>query len=289
MGRSKIVGLGIAVGLAVACATTPTGRKALHLLPSDQMAELGVQAFDQLKAQQRVSSDPQAERYVRCVADSVVDVIPRDLDAPKSWEVVVFEDQTPNAFALPGGKIGVHTGMIELADSPAQLAAVIGHEVSHVLAEHGNERVSQSLAAEGGLQLIAALAQTRDPAKAKRRQLILGLIGVGAQVGVLLPFSRTQESEADTLGLDLMARAGFDPRHAVSLWQNMERASSGAPPEFLSTHPSHGTRIENLTARMPEATSLYQQARARGRRPDCVKPVGIAKGDVLVEHRDRGE
>jgi predicted Zn-dependent protease len=282
MGRWWIVGIGV-VALGVACATTPTGRKALHLLPSDQMTELGVQAFDQLKSEQRVSRDPQAARYVQCVADSIVEAIPRDLESPKAWEVVVFDDASANAFALPGGKIGVHTGMIELAGSPAQLAAVIGHEVSHVLAEHGNERVSQSLAAEGGLQLIAALSQSSDPGQQKKRQLILGLIGVGAQVGVLLPFSRTQETEADKLGLDLMARAGFDPRDAVALWQGMEKASKGAPPEFLSTHPSHGTRIENLTARMPEASSLYRQARARGRRPDCVRPVGIAKGDVLVE------
>jgi predicted Zn-dependent protease len=179
--------------------------------------------------------------------------------------VTVFEDESANAFALPGGKIGVHTGLLEVAKTPDQLAAVIGHEIGHVMAEHSNERVSTAFAANAGVQLAAALSGTDGP----KQQMLMGLLGLGAQFGVLLPFSRTQESESDEIGLTLMARAGFDPRAAINLWENMAQAGGAQPPEFLSTHPSHGTRIEDLRAQMDEAVKIYQQARAQGRRPNC--------------------
>jgi predicted Zn-dependent protease len=264
--------------LLVACATSPTGRKQLHLLPSSQMDQLGVQAFQQMKAQTRQEADPQTNAFVHCVADAIVGAIPSNLrgEAPSKWEVVVFEDETPNAFALPGGKIGVHTGMMKLAKTDAQLAAVIGHEVGHVLAEHGNERVSQGLAAQSGMALLSILAATDDEGKARKRQLLLGLIGLGAQVGVLLPFSRTHESEADQMGIDLMARAGFNPQESVTLWENMEKAGGQQPPEFLSTHPSHGSRIAHLKEHLKDATPLYQDALAKGQQPRCARQAPIA-------------
>ena len=192
---------------------------------------------------------------------------------PSRWELQVFEDDSANAFALPGGKIGVHTGLLRVARTPGQLAAVLGHEVGHVLARHSNERVSQQLGAQLGLltagSLIGAISQTGSP----DQQLIYQALGVGTQLG-LLKFSRLQESEADGIGLELMAQAGFDPRESIELWKNMEHASQGQPPEFLSTHPSHGTRIADLSAGMPEAQQSWKRATSAGRQPRCL-PSGV--------------
>jgi predicted Zn-dependent protease len=150
--------------------------------------------------------------------------------------------------------------------TPSQLATVLGHEVSHVLARHGNERVSQSALAQSGMLFAQILIGADTPEK----QELFGLLGLGMQYGVLMPFSRAQESEADEIGILLMARAGFDPRESVVLWQNMARASGGqSPPEFMSTHPSHSTRIRRLEAAMPVALRFYEQAVATGHRPDC--------------------
>jgi predicted Zn-dependent protease len=183
----------------------------------------------------------------------------------RSWEIVVFRDDTPNAFALPGGKIGVNTGLFSVARNQDQLATVLGHEVAHVVAQHSNERVSTAYAAESGLQLAQAIAG----APGAEQSQLLALLGLGAQVGILLPYGREQEREADLIGLDLMADAGFDPRESIALWQNMAQAGGGQPPEFLSTHPSHGTRIQALAQRMPEALARADAARRRGALPAC--------------------
>ena len=252
----------VCLALAItACATSPLGRHQLSLFPSSQMQEMGVAAYQEMKNQIPVSGSSRQQRYVRCVADSIT----AQVGGSQAWEVTLFEDDSANAFALPGGKIGVHTGLLEVARNQHQLAAVIGHEVAHVLANHSNERVSQQALFQTGLQAVQVLAGATTPAK----QQLLGLLGVGAQVGVLMPFGRTQETEADLLGLDLMAKAGFDPRESVDLWQNMASQSQGAPPEFLSTHPAHGTRIQNLQGRMNQVVPLYEQARSAGRRPNC--------------------
>jgi predicted Zn-dependent protease len=192
--------------------------------------------------------------------------------------VTVFQDKSANAFALPGGKIGVYTGLLDVAKNQHQLAAVIGHEIAHVQANHSNARLSTSYATQAGLSLVQVLAGAAGPEK----QQLMGLLGVGAQVGVLLPYGRSQESEADVLGIEYMARAGFDPRESVALWQNMSRAGGQQPPEFLSTHPAHGTRIEQLNAHMSKALALYKQAQARGRTPDCSESAGQAQGDRLA-------
>ena len=246
--------------LGVACATTPLGRRQLVLFPETEMAAMGVAAYDKLKTEMPISKDAAKQRYVRCVADAITTRLRPD-ESTGPWEVTLFEEDSANAFALPGRKIGVHTGLLSVASNQHQLATVLGHEVAHVLARHSNERVSNQYAAQTGLQLAGAIASGSPQ--------LMGLLGVGAQVGVLLPFSRTQESEADKLGLDLMARAGFDPRESVPLWQNMARAGGAAQPEFLSTHPSHGTRIQELTARIPHVLPGYESARAAGLRPAC--------------------
>lgn len=253
--------------LIVSCATSPTGRKQLRLLPESQMAELGVTSYLQMKKSIPVEKSPEYNAYVRCVANAIV----RVLDPPwrnQDWEVTVFKDDSANAFALPGGKIGVNTGLFKAAKNQHQLATVLGHEIGHVLAHHGNERVSTNLVAQSGMQLTAALLGGSP----EKRALTLAALGVGAQVGVLLPFSRTQESEADHIGLELMAKAGFDPRESIRLWENMAKLGGGKPPEFLSTHPSGNHRIRDLRAAMPNALQLYENAKRQGRHPNCRPP-----------------
>lgn len=249
------------VGGLVACATSPTGRRQLQLFPADQMDEMGVTAFAEMKEQLPQTTDAAEQRYVECVADAITAILPEQRD----WEVRVFKDDSANAFALPGGKIGVHTGLLQVATTQSQLAAVIGHEIGHVLAQHSNERMSTTFATNAGLQIVGALAG----ADSQGKQLAMAALGLGAQFGVLLPFSRTQESESDQIGLELTAKAGFDPTEAVTLWENMMRSQGDGPPEFLSTHPSGPSRIEQLQRLMPDAMKLYQQARAAGRKPEC--------------------
>ncbi|HFD12909.1 MAG TPA: M48 family peptidase [Crenotrichaceae bacterium] len=245
--------------LIQACATSPMGRRQLKLLPEGQMQQMGLQAFDSLKKETPISRDRTKNRFVECVAHAVTNIVGGE------WEVVVFKDDTPNAFALPGGKIGVHTGILKVTANQSQLAAVIGHEIGHVIAHHGNERASQNLAMQTGMQVASAAIPG-----SQLGQLAVAALGMGAKYGVLLPFSRTHESEADLIGLEYMAAAGFDPREAPKLWENMAAASNGAsPPEFLSTHPSNATRIKGLKAYLSTVMPKYQQAVREGKRPDC--------------------
>jgi predicted Zn-dependent protease len=267
-GRSLVLVLLLLV-TSLACATSPTGRTQFLMISEAQMAEMGRAAFADMQSRTPRSVDTRQTVYVRCVANAIIAILsPTELRpiAVDRWEVELFEDPTANAFALPGGKIGVHTGLLEVAVTQSQLATVVGHEVSHVLARHGNERVSQSTIVQSGMLAAQILVGADTPEK----QQLFGLLGLGMQYGVLMPFSRAQENEADEIGILLMARAGFDPRESVTLWQNMDRASGGqSPPEFMSTHPSHSTRIGRLEAAMPVALRFYEQAAAAGRRPDC--------------------
>jgi predicted Zn-dependent protease len=229
-------------------------------MPDAQINQMGIQAFDTLKKDKRVSTNSQYNQVASCISQAII----RELGG--NWEVVVFEDKSPNAFALPGNKIGIHTGMLTLVDNQEQLAAVIGHEVGHVLAQHSNERASQEMAVNSGMALIQAVAAPQSALG----QTAFGLLGVGAEYGILMPYSREQESEADIIGMDLMARAGFDPQHSVTLWQKMDQASQSQQPiEFMSTHPAHATRIQNLQQHMPQAMGLFQQAQASGKQPHC--------------------
>jgi predicted Zn-dependent protease len=258
----KLIILKLSILILASCATSPLGRQQLQLMPADQMNAMGAEAFKQLKQGTPTESNAEVNAYVTCVANAVLEV--SDTQA-QQWEVQVFRDDTANAFALPGGKIGVHTGLLDIAENQHQLAAVIGHEITHVLANHSNERVSQEFAVQQGMALAQALGNVNSPTG----QMLMGLLGVGAKVGVILPFSRIHESEADEMGLYLMAKAGFDPRESVRLWQNMSQGGGEQPPEFLSTHPSHDTRIEDLNQAMPKAMQLYQQAQANGKNPHC--------------------
>ena len=257
--RNRLTAMILAAALAGGCATTPTGRSQLVLMPDSQMDQMGLKAFTNIKEKTPVDSNRTTNQYVQCVGNAIT----REVGG--NWEIVVFQDDAANAFALPGGKIGVNSGLLKVAENQHQLATVIGHEVAHVQAHHSNERVSQKFAVEQGLGLVTAIASPQSATG----QTLMGLLGVGAEYGILLPYSRVQESEADILGLDLMAKAGFDPRESVNLWVNMGRAGGGQPPEFLSTHPSDSTRISGLKARMPEALNLQSKAVNAGKRPAC--------------------
>jgi predicted Zn-dependent protease len=264
----------VALLLLSACSTTMTGRKQLTLIDDAKMDELGSTAFAELKQQGKVDRDAATVSYVRCVADAILAVTPTGGAAPAGgkWEVLVFEDPTPNAFALPGGKIGVHTGMLDVASTAGQLAAVIGHEIGHVLLRHGNERLSQSVVAQSIMQAGSVAVGMTKP---EFHDAVVGGLGVGAQYGVLLPFSRKHESEADTVGQKLMAEAGFNPAEAVKLWQKMQQLSTGQePPEWMSTHPANQTRIEQLEANLPATNDLYRAAQRSGKDPRCVLPAG---------------
>ncbi len=248
--------------LLSACATSPTGRSQLIYMPDTQLNQMGLQAFDNLKKEKPLSKNSQYNQFVYCIAEAITQ------ETGGNWEVVVFADDSLNAFALPGNKIGVHAGLIELVDNQDQLAAVIGHEVGHVMARHSNERLSQKTAASQVVTLISAVSSPTTPLG----QLAVSSLGIGAQYGIILPFSRTHESEADIIGLDLMAKAGFDPRQSINLWQKMEQASKGkSPAEFMSTHPSHDTRIKELSEHIPAALQYYQQAQSIGKKPRCRK------------------
>ncbi len=240
------------------------------ILPEGQMDAMGVQSFDQMKHQTPIAKDFAVNSYVKCVATPITAIAGPEAGV-KDWEIVVFQDEQVNAFALPGGKVGVYAGLLKVAKSDSQLAAVIGHEIGHVIARHGNERVSENLAAQGGMAALSIL--TGGNGQSGNGALLASLLGAGAQYGYLLPHSRTQESEADLIGLKLMARSGFDPQQSVELWKNMIQASQGkAPPEFMSTHPASENRIKALQENMPEALALYQKATSGHQRAGCVGP-----------------
>lgn len=247
-----------------ACQTSPTGRSQLLLVSDSDMDKMGAASFIDLKSKNKPSTDKVAVAYVQCISRPLLIAANEN---PNAWEIQVFNDNSPNAFALPGRKIGVHTGMIQLAQNAEQLAAVIGHEIGHVQAKHGAERVSLNMASQTAQQVTAiAVDGTEYEAAA------IAAIGIGAQYGVVLPYSRTHESEADFMGLKIMAKAGFNPQQSVALWRTMAKAGGAKSPEFMSTHPSNNSRIENLSKQMAEANVLYQQAKAKGLHPQCHKP-----------------
>jgi predicted Zn-dependent protease len=246
------------------CAKSPLGRNQLKLYSSSQLAGMGEQAFAGMKTEQKVSNQPVSNQYAKCIADAITQHVSKSVFSGE-WELVVFDSPQINAFALPGGKIGVYTGLIELTENQHQLAAVIGHEVGHVIAEHGNERMSSSALIGVGMEVTNQLLQANQIANSN---LIMAGLGLGVEVGVQLPFSRTHESEADIIGLELMAKAGFDPQQSVNLWENMAKASGDErQPELLSTHPLPATRIDNLTNNMPKAIEAYRVASTK---PNCI-------------------
>ena len=259
-----VAGLGVTV--VSGCETNPyTGRSQLMMTSVSEEMQLGARAYSQVKndPKLRQSQDPREIEPVKRVAARIVEAAKRSKYAEMAnqfqWEVTIIkDDKTANAFALPGGKMAVYTGIFPMAKTEAGLAAVLGYEVTHALARHGAERMSQGQLTNAGLQIIGVAAGAAGGG-GMLGQSAMAALGVGAQVGVLLPFSRKHESEADYVGILLAADAGYDPREAIALWERMGQMSGGgAPSEFMSTHPSHETRIDQLKKWMPEAMAIYQ-------------------------------
>lgn len=254
-----------AILLFAGCYTVPeTGRQSLVLVPPEQEAALGAQAFTEIRNQERLSNDPVAIARVERVGRRIAQAVGNDLPGTQ-WEFVVFDSPQLNAFALPGGKVGIYAGLLNLATSDDELAMVIGHEIAHVTARHGGERMTRAQGLQLGGALLGAAADARLAAGTSN--MVKLAYGAGATVLGVLPHSREQESEADEIGLRYAARAGFDPRAAVSFWLKMNQQSEaeGSPGfAFLRTHPTGQDRIARLNELIPAVMPLYLGAAAGG-------------------------
>jgi predicted Zn-dependent protease len=263
----KITSLFLLAATFVACSKNPiTGRNQAHLVSESELQAMATQQYQQFLSENRVvsaSADRDAE-MVRRVGQRVANAVTKYFTqqgqantlAGYHWEFNLVQNQEANAWCMPGGKVVVYTGLLPITQNEAALAMVLGHEISHAVLQHGNERMSQGLIQElGGVALSVAVSNQPE----QTQNLFLNAYGVGSQVGVLLPYSRKQELEADHYGMIFGAMAGYNPREAIALWQRMEKASNGqAPPEFLSTHPAAGNRIAQLEKYLPEALKYYQ-------------------------------
>jgi predicted Zn-dependent protease len=253
----KVWWWGLAVLLLAGCQNVPlTGRSQLQMISEKQERSMGLSSFREILDKETLSHDAVQNERLQRIGARIAAATGRD---DYQWEFkLIDDDDALNAFCLPGGKVAVYTGLLPVAQDDAGLAAVIGHEVAHAIARHGGERLSQEILVAG--VTAATVVATRD---AKKRDLYAGLLGAGAAVGFLLPYSRLHESEADRMGLIYMAKAGYDPRAAVGLWQRMAAAGKGKskPPEFLSTHPADETRVKGIERWLPEALSHYRPVR----------------------------
>jgi predicted Zn-dependent protease len=252
----------IVVGAFTGCMTNPeTGRKQLNLVGESQEMQLGISAFDQMKKEVPVSHDAAANALVQKVGKRIAAQAAGSMPNAQ-WEFVVFQSDEANAFCLPGGKVGVYTGILPITKDEAGLATVIGHEVAHASSHHGAERMSEATLLQTGGQVVGALSANAKPIT---QQGIAIAYGLGSQVGYALPHSRKQESEADHIGLRYMARAGYDPRAAVDFWQRFSQYNSqkggSKTPGFLSTHPVDETRIKQLQEWLPEAQAEYRSSK----------------------------
>ncbi len=246
------------------CTTVPhTGRTALHLLSNEELAQSASISFSTLKHEHVVSQDPLLNAQVQRVGRRIAKVAEPDMPGFVDWEFVVFEDDEQlNAFAMAGGKVAVYTGLLNIIETDDELAAVIGHEVAHVVAGHSNERASQQLLAAGGAAALQIGTRMSDLSRTER-SLLLAAYGAGSSVGVLLPFSRTHELEADQIGLLYAARAGYNPLASVHFWERMSANKSGAAPsELLSTHPADSRRINKIKVQLPEVMPIYRKAQS---------------------------
>jgi predicted Zn-dependent protease len=257
--------MGLLVVLAGCSEIGITGRKQFNLIPDSIINSMSLQQYGQFISENKVSVDAEKTAMVKRVGSKIVQAVaeyseknlPADPFAGYQWEFNLVEDPNVNAFAMPGGKVVVYTGLLPVTRSEAGLAVVVGHEIAHVFARHGSERMTQGLLVQmGGIAISEALKQKPDATK----NLFMTSYGMGTQIGILLPYSRLHENEADRLGLIFMAMAGYDPQEAVTFWQRMVEQSKGKskPPEILSTHPANATRIRNIQDLIPEAMGYYK-------------------------------
>ena len=263
---ASILPLFIIFAFVTACAEVPiTHRHSLQLLPESELATLSLQEYDKVLKSSKLSTDTQKVKMVREVGFKISKAAEAFLAEAGmqseiknlKWEFNLIEDdKVANAWVMPGGKAAVYTGILPFTKDETGLAVVLGHEVGHAIAGHGNERMSQGLLAQmGEVALSVALSQN----SAATRGLFMQAYGAGATIGLLLPYSRLHESEADRIGLTLMARAGYDPREAIPFWERMNQQGERRPPEFLSTHPAPESRIANIKKYIPEALVYYQK------------------------------
>jgi predicted Zn-dependent protease len=247
--------IGICVALS-GCKSAPmTGRKQLLLMPESQEVSMGLTAFNDVASKEKPSENAQYNELVQRVGQRIAAVAGKP---DYQWEFKVIASEQQNAFCLPGGKVAVYEGIIPICATEAGLAVVMSHEIAHALARHGGERMSQNMAVDGVKTAVSYVMQNQDQA---RKDIVLQAYGVSSQYGVLLPYSRKHESEADHIGLLMMARAGYDPREAPRFWQRFASLKTGDQPmEFLSTHPSDSHRAADLAKLVPEAIALYEKA-----------------------------
>ncbi|MDP2325726.1 MAG: M48 family metallopeptidase [Gammaproteobacteria bacterium] len=238
------------------------GACALPIATESELESESGKQFQEMRAQIPASTDVMLRSYINCVSAAIVQQLEKPY-SDKDWDVEVFESEDVNAFAMPGGRIGIFTGLMQVAENQDQLAAVIGHEVAHVTQQHSLKRVNREATTRVGV--IAGTAVLGGGAG------VGDVVAMGAKLGLSLPYSRGNETEADTVGLNYMASAGFNPAESIQLWKNMGKKNKLGPPQWLSTHPSGDSRIQDLVRQLPEALKLYNSAQAAGRRPECRK------------------
>ena len=262
--KTALVAALAALLLIAACATVPiTGRRQLSIIPDSQMNTMSFQQYDQVMAESQLSQDAEATAMVKRVGRRIQGGVEKYFRQEGlinhlngyQWEFNLIESDQVNAWCMPGGKVAFYTGILPVCEDETGIAVVMGHEVAHAIAKHGGERMSQGLMMQlGGMALSEALSSKPEETQA----LYMTAFALGAQYGAMLPFSRQHESEADHMGLIFMALAGYDPQAAPVFWQRMSDLGGGAPPEFMSTHPSDATRIRELNEHMPEALKYYK-------------------------------
>ncbi len=264
--KSGVVFVALAFMLFLySCSSVPlTNRKQLNLLPESELVAMSLTAYSDFLKQNKVAQNTAEGRMVKDVASKIATAAENYLRqnglgsriSEFQWEYNLIEDNTPNAWAMPGGKIVVYSGILPYTKTVEGLAVVIGHEIAHVVARHGNERMSQGLLIQtGALALSVALAEK----PAETQQLFMAAYGIGSTVGISLPFSRSHEYEADYLGLLFMAMAGYNPNAAIEFWERMSAMGGSKPPEYLSTHPSDQNRIARIKKIMPDAMKYYKK------------------------------
>lgn len=237
-------------------ATNPeTGRSARVALSTEQEQALGLQSYEEVLSQSEVISSGREYDLVVRVANRLIRAVGAAGEGFQ-WQVSLVRSDQANAFCLPGGKIVVYTGILPYTAGEAPLAAVLGHEMAHAIARHGAQRMLRTSVAQTVMMGAQLSFTDMDP---RQRQMVLAALGAGAQFGVILPFSRSHETEADEMGVLYMARAGYDPREAIAFWERMQQSGGAQPPEFMSTHPSHATRIQHLQELMPQALEEFRQ------------------------------
>jgi predicted Zn-dependent protease len=248
-----------------ACSIVPlTGRKQLHLLPESQMLAMSFSSYTEFLNTNQVSRDRSETNMVNTVGKDIAAAVTRYFttsnDAARlegyQWEFNLVEDKSPNAWCMPGGKVVVYSGILPYTQDRNGLAVVVSHEIAHAVAWHGNERMSQGLLAQFGSMALNEIIKEKPE---ETKSIFNTAYGVGAQLGVMLPFSREHELEADRLGLIFMAMAGYDPQTAVAFWERMNKIGGSNPPEFLSTHPSDARRISRIKSNLPEAMKYYKK------------------------------